>query len=104
MNLSTCVPNPPPKKELGLPTYCEVCGERLIEYTDLKKIRKYDPFSGRPIYYGGYMRCPKNPCHQGHDWEDYGTWWENFKMSWKHMFMFRHIVRCKRCGEKNVRT
>lgn len=79
--------------------YCTVCGKELIEYPEYKKLSGYSEFTGKPRYYGGYMRCPVNPCHQGHDWEEYGTWKENFKMKLKNFFLFKNLIKCKRCGE-----
>lgn len=83
--------------------YCIVCGKKLIEYPEYKRLYEYDAYTGEPIYIGNYMRCSDNPCHQGHDWEDYGTWWENMKIKWKNWFLFSNKVRCKRCGKIDLR-
>jgi len=66
--------------------FCKLCGTKLEKHGTIKE---YDENTGEPIY---DYRCPKNPCHQWHDWKIYtfkeGTiFWKVYKEK-----------TCKICG------
>jgi len=68
--------------------YCRICGaKKAIEKTGM-----FDEATGKPM--GRYI-CPKNRCHDGHEWVvkvHYGFW---------HMINQKVYV-CARCGAKDL--